>query len=1012
MKNTSLSNQFEATSRSCKIPTATYRLQFNREFTFHNAADIAEYLSLMGFSDVYASPIFQARLASTHGYDICDYNQFNSALGSDRDFDHFAATLKTQNLGLILDMVPNHMGIGEQANRWWMNVLEQGPHSQYAPFFDIRWGKARGSRDERIVLPILGDHYGKVLENSEFQIRFEQGSLFLEYYQTRLPLAPSSYRIVLKHLLTVLGASADEVTQNPLLALLNSGFDRYAVKVAAPGSHSTQPQLFSDFKESLAEHCISNPAIQEALEETLAAINGVKGTPRSFDRLDALLRKQHYRLAFWRSGLQEINYRRFFDISDLAAVRMEESEVFEASHQLIQRLLFEGRINGLRIDHPDGLWDPAQYFHRLQACFLIQSQKRFNTATAAKPEPRPAASDPLCELGATGEAGGSNWPLYVVAEKILSDGEDLPKDWPIHGTTGYETLNLINGLFVRKESEKDFNRIYAQFIGKSPDYHGQVLENKRRILETSLSSELNALASQLKEFASGTRSGCDFTLGQLQSCLTNVLATFPVYRTYVTEKSRTVSEEDRVFIERAITDAKKLGDPNTSAPLTFLEDTLLLRRLAPHSKVIRRQQILFIMRFQQLAGPAMAKGLEDTTFYRYNRLVSLNEVGGHPNHFGISLADFHAGNARRQLTWPDSLTATATHDTKRGEDHRARINVLSEIPNEWEQALDRWRAFNSPNKRIVRGTPAPDANDEYLFYQTLIGAWPATANEAENLELLKERFTEYMLKAAKEAKVHTSWIDSDREYENALREFIAGVLDRRPDNPFLADFKSFQSRVAFFGALNSLAQTLLKITVPGIPDFYQGTELWDLSLVDPDNRRPVDYGVRNRMLKEIETQHTATASKHQIFVVKLLKEWRTGQVKQYVIHTALALRNRCNTLFETGHYRELTVTGPLSDRVCAFARTNDAQAVIVVVPRLAAGLVHGKEVFPTGSDVWRDTRIVLPKEIPVTPLQNVLTSETVQPVSNSGATTLCLGDALRTFPIALFSCPENSCAPK
>ena len=784
-------------------------------------------------------------------------------------------------------------------------------------------------------------------------------------------------------------------------ALLETPFDKVAARRGDAETDSSQSHAFQDLKRSLSVLSESRSAFPKALQPSLAAFNGKAGDARSFDRLDGLIRKQHYRLVFWRAGSSEINYRRFFDITDLAAVKMEVPEVFEASHQLIQRLMFERRITGLRIDHPDGLWNPAHYFRRLQACFLIQSHRQSNPEESQSPEIRCAASDWLQERASGNEQAELNWPFYVVAEKILSEGEDLPRDWTLHGTTGYETLILINSLFVRQASEQDFDRIYSQFIGRTSDYHEQVRENKRRILETSLSSELNALARLLKKLASETRHGCDLTSAQLLSALTDLLAAFPVYRSYVTEETCALSEADKAVIGKAMADATVRNAPDVSAAFTFLSDTLLLHPLAPNSKDVRRRQIEFIMRFQQLTGPAMAKGLEDTTFYRYNRLVSLNEVGGHPNRFGISLSEFHACNSQRQATWPNSLTATATHDTKRGEDVRARINVLSEIPDEWEEALIRWRSFNSARKGSSKGNTAPDENDEYLFYQILTGVWPSDPCADDDIVAIKDRVTAYMLKASKEAKVHTSWTDTNAEYEEAVCAFVSGALDSSPENRFLADFVQFQKRIAFFGAINSLAQTLLKITVPGIPDFYQGTELWDLSLVDPDNRRPVDYQMRRRMLTEIENKASESSSERAAFVSKLLTDWRTGQVKQYLIHAALQFRRQHSQLFARGQYQGLNATGSKSENVCAFARVDESKTVVVVVPRLIASLADKSEHLPIGDRVWGDTRIEMPQEIPAAQFRNALTGETVDLDSPDGGQTILMSQALRSFPVAL-----------
>ena len=991
---------FDAISRDSRRPAATYRLQFNREFTFHDATAIIDYLSDLGVSDIYASPIFQARSSSTHGYDVCDFSQLNSNLGSAIQFENLSAALQSKHLGLILDMVPNHMGIGDSANKWWMDVLENGPASVHANFFDIDWRACGASRQKKVVLPILGNHYGKTLEDGELRIEFNQASFYVAYYETWLPLSPISYRILAQPLLEKLSETGDIENRRTLCQLLETNFE----KVNPRGKPlETQPDyvpIFSRIKKTLQLLHESDHEFQAALSRSLKLLNGIAGNPQSFNRLDALLRKQNYRLAFWRTGAKEINYRRFFDITDLAAVRMERPEVYEASHVLIWRLVSSGVITGLRIDHPDGLWNPSDYFRRLQQDFLVQRQ--CNTTGSLNPSHDvQAARAWVGERTSHESTTQPKWPLYVVAEKILSDGEQLPSEWTIDGTTGYDTLNLINGLFVSRENETEFNRLYAQFIHQTVDYAEEVRTNKRRILETSLFSELRALSIQLKELASETRHGCDLSLSQISTGLAETLATFPVYRTYVTEETRHLSPADKTAVETALAAGQLRGNSGLSTFFSFLGSVLLLKRFIPPSARLRRRQIAFIMRFQQLAGPAMAKGLEDTTFYRYNRLVSLNEVGGHPNRFGITLTEFHSKNAERQTKWPYTLIATATHDTKRGEDARARINVLSELPAEWEHALTQWQRLNAAKKAVLNGESCPSDNDEYSLYQTLLGVWPNDFESTRDLAGIRERVTAYMLKAARESKAKTSWINPDARYEEALQRFVQDVLGNRQDNAFLSDFLGLQRQVAFFAVFNSLAQTLLKITLPGVPDFYQGTELWDFSMVDPDNRRPVDYSIRRKLLAEIESKCKTNQPDRGDLLSNLLETWQTGQIKQYLINRSLHFRRDNAKLFSHGEYRPISVTGSMKDNVCAFARIHDGRLIIIVAPRLVATLTKGVQTIPIGEAIWKDTRIDLPEEFPLKGLRNVLTTETLEPENESFGRSIRASQVLYRFPLAL-----------
>jgi (1->4)-alpha-D-glucan 1-alpha-D-glucosylmutase len=716
---------------------------------------------------------------------------------------------------------------------------------------------------------------------------------------------------------------------------------------------------------------------------------GQAGKPRSFDRLHALLRRQHYRLASWEVGPEEINYRRFFDVTQLISLRMEQPLVFQACHQVVFELLQRGEITGLRIDHPDGLWDPKQYLERLQ------------TEASA------------CHNGLHAKDDrSSSRPLYVVVEKVLSSEEQLPSDWPVAGTTGYEFLHHINGLFVDSRNQAALDGIYREFTGSECDFAECVHQGKKLILEHSLVSELKALTSRLKRLAAQMRYGQDLTSRQLHEALKELIASFPVYRTYVTEETQVLPPSERGCVEKAVKDARKRNPAIAPAVFDFIQNLLLLRPDPELDDVVRAQSREFVMHFQQLTGPAAAKGAEDTAFYNYNRLISLNEVGGDAARFGISVQTFHNFNRDRARHRPHALSATATHDTKRGEDVRARINVLSEIPQSWEAAVKRWRQWNGDKKTRVDGTDAPHANDEYLLYQSLIGSWPGAEvrldEEQESAGAQKsqggararefpERMGNYMTKAIKEAKARTNWRRPNSTYEKAVTHFVERILDPAVSPEFFEDFSRFQKPVGFFGRCNSLAQVLLKITSPGVPDFYQGTELWDLSLVDPDNRRPVDYARRWCWLEEVKASSASTGKALLPFVAKLLEDGASGQVKLFLIQRALQFRQSHQELFALGEYIPIEVAGERAEHICAFARVHGAQGALTVAPRLVATLTKGKETYPLGPGVWKDTRLVLRGDVRARRFCNVLTGEQI----HTEAFVMPVSAALTSFPVAL-----------
>ena len=991
-----------------RIPRTTYRLQFNSNFTFQQAKALVPYLHDLGISDCYASPLFKARPGSTHGYDICDYSQLNPELGSEEDFSAFSLALQSHRMGVLLDMVPNHMGIGGTGNAWWYDVLEIGPSSAYASYFDIDWQPVKPDLANKVLLPILEDQYGRILESSRLRLSYEDGAFFLNYYETRWPVAPRTYSRILsfgiEQLVQRLGEQNDHVQElQSILTAVNYLPSRTELDPEKIAERIREKEII---KRRLATLCTTCANVRLMIDLTLQIFNGVPGQPRSFDMLDELIDAQPYRPAFWRVATDEINYRRFFDINELAAIRVELPEVFDATHQLVFRLLADGKISGLRIDHPDGLWDPPAYFRKLQENYLLHSVE---AGLAKGTKLNPVLHDWLSTVLPSGsEAAGSQgssgqtWPLFVVAEKILAEAECLPEDWAVHGTTGYDFLTQVNGLFVDGRNEKAFNRLYSQFAGTQSDLGNLINSTKKMIMLVSMAGEINALSYRLDRISEKNRSYRDFTLNSLTFAIREVIACLPVYRTYINGRRKPL-ERDQAYIEAAVREAKQRNPRTAHALFDFIKDTLLLRNTQDFREEDHEKLLEFVMKFQQLTGPITAKGVEDTAFYVYNRLVSLNEVGSSPKRFGISVESFHKQNFERGRRWPHSLLTSSTHDTKRSEDVRARINVLSEIPGEWGVALKRWSRLNAYHKTKNDGKAAPDRNDEYLFYQTLLGVWPAKAMSPEEAESFRDRMLAYMLKATKEAKVHTSWVNPNEGYDRAVHHFVCAVLDGKPTNLFLKDFSTLQRKTAFYGRLNGLAQVLLKLTVPGIPDIYQGTELWDYSLVDPDNRRTVDYERRQQILEELKSEVERAGQDLVALARRLLESSADGRVKLYLTYRTLNFRRDHADLFSQGNYVPLEVEGEKQDHVCAFARRLGQAEIIVAVPRLVVGLTGGSEQMPLGQNVWLNTRLALPSDRSPQRYDNLFTGESVSAEEQGGRICLALAEVFRSYPLALLT---------
>jgi (1->4)-alpha-D-glucan 1-alpha-D-glucosylmutase len=945
-----------------RIPIAVYRLQFHQGMRFENARSLVNYLHELGISDLYASPILQARRGSTHGYDVTDPSRLNPELGTEEEFEGLSRQLQAHGMGVLLDIVPNHMAASSE-NPWWMDMLEEGPGSAYAPYFDVDWHPPSRFLDNRILLPLLGSTYASALENRELPLAYEEGGFFIRYYDTKLPVAPKPSKQILEHRLEKLRqtvgpeAPAYQEFEGILLAL-----DRLPERASLLAEKAGERRLaLSAIKERLWRLYSGSPEVRRFVDQNVSTFNGKKGVPASFRLLDRLLSDQVYVISYWRNSNEGINYRRFFTITDLVGMRVEDPLTFDAMHSVILRLAERGLITGLRIDHIDGLRDPMGYLRRLQ--------------------------DRICP----GNGTPKSTPFYVVVEKILGTCEALPKEWPIFGTTGYDFLNYLNGIFVDEQQAEALNEIYVRFSGMTIPYEDLVYGKKKQVMESLLAVEINTLGRHLSLLAEQDRYARELPRGDLAWALLETIACLPVYRTYV--RSFDVDRNEAEYIETAIAGAQQRNPSLNPACFDFLQQMLLLQQGPQLFPEQREARLAFVMRWQQFTGPLMAKGFEDSLLYVYNRLLSLNEVGGFPNSPGISVCAFHEFGKRRQKHWPHTLNATTTHDTKRSEDVRARINVLSEIPTKWEKHLMRWRSWNDPRKHIVDGTPVPTSDEEIMLYQTMLGAWPLGEEEVPDF---RPRLQKYMIKATREAMVHTKWTVPNVKHEKALVDFIAAIMKPSADNEFLRDFLRFQQEIAFYGALNGLAQVLIKIAFPGVPDFYQGSELWDLRLVDPDNRGPVEFGKRSACLRDI-----CGEQRNSTILPDLLAHWPDGRIKLFIICKALGFRMANSNLYTNGEYTPLGATGGRKENVVAFARHFRNTWSIVAVPRLGTKLV-ARGQWPVGEGVWESTGLALPKNAPRT-WKNVFTGEINEAHLTRKESSLMLREVFRSFPVAVLS---------
>ncbi|MBA2520501.1 MAG: malto-oligosyltrehalose synthase [Chloroflexia bacterium] len=949
------------------IPESTYRVQLSQEFTFADAARIVPYLAKLGIGALYVSPFFKATPGSTHGYDVTDYQELNPELGGDEAYQQLVSVLHQHDIGLLIDFVPNHMGISGGRNRWWQDVLENGAASPAETYFDIDWTPLKRELREKVLLPILGDQYGEVLERGELELRLADGAFHVQYFETPLPISPPTYPIILRHKLPALIESlpADDHALLEYQSIITA-LDHLDELDPAAVEERQREQIVA--KRRLSSLVDAHGPIASALAETLREFNGRPGAPGSFDLLGELLGAQSYRLAFWRVAGEEINYRRFFAINELAAIRQEVPAVFASTHQLLLQLLAARPAVGVRIDHPDGLWDPAGYFRDLQRAYL--------TAQSG-------------ELGTSGVTP----PLYLVVEKILDHDESLPDNWAVHGTVGYDFATAVANLFVNPANRRAFDELYGSFIGERLKLADLIYEAKYLMMRTALMSEVNVLSQALNRISEDDRHTRDFTLYALRAALRETVANFPVYRTYIVGAEGTLRDQDRKVIDAAVAQAARRNPRIDRSVLGFLRDVLLTVATNDAQEPDNVDgRVEFTMKFQQLTGPVMAKGVEDTAFYQYNRLVSLNEVGGNPAQFGLSVAAFHRENQQRQRRWPHGMLTSSTHDTKRSEDVRARLHVLSEMPREWRAAINRWTKLNRQHKRRLDGRAAPGRNDEYLLYQTLLGTWPVDAGAAPGEEYVA-RIVAYMDKATREAQVHTSWLTPNQDYESATTGFVRAILDPALSGPFLADLTAFLGPIAYVGAFNGLSQQTLKLTVPGVPDIYQGTELWDFSLVDPDNRRPVDYDKRAKALAALAAPFDP---------LLLTNDPRDGRLKLLVTERLLRFRRVQPDLFAFGDYQPLETGGTRAEHLCAFSRhcLDTDQGIFVVVPKLIAGLLEGSLEPPIG-DIWDDTWISLPDWSDGDRLRSVLTGERMD-LDQATPERLLASAALGVVPVAVW----------
>jgi (1->4)-alpha-D-glucan 1-alpha-D-glucosylmutase len=926
-----------------KIPLATYRVQLHADFTFGDLAKIIPYLSDLGITDVYASPIFRATPGSTHGYDVCDQNEINPELGGREGLIEVSRLLRERGMGLIVDFVPNHMGVEGPYNQKWMDVLENGRASRFSDFFDIEWNPRQASLQDRIIVPTLHDSYGRVLEAGDFRLSYEDARFGVNYRKMHFPLCPESYGSILRRLAR-LGSPRTALAHQ--LVKMAEQFESLPKTAASTDDvASNERQRASDALRKELARLIDAKNLKEQVAGTLTTLSGSRADPDSFDSLHLILEEQNYRLAYWKTGTHEINYRRFFAVDTLVGLRMESNAVFDETHRLLEELIREGTVTGVRVDHIDGLLNPADYLAQLSALPAPDEQ-----------------------------------PLYSLVEKILTENEELKTDWMTHGTTGYEFAGSLINLLLASNTESEFTRIYEEFSSSSIRPHELAYRIKLYIMDELFPNALDAFALDLESRVKEDRRWRDWTLADLRPALSRIIACLSVYRTYRVAGQPT-SADDVSVIERAVAEAMHRNASSDSLPYQFIRDVWTGRypdeKAGPDLKAWAER---WVCRLQQYTGAIMAKSVEDTFFYRYVRLFAANEVGHHPAEFGRPVVEFHEQNRRRLQKWPASMLSTSTHDTKMSEDVRARLLALSEIPTQWDEAIHRWSQLNYGAKSLIENVLAPDANEEYLLYQILLGAWPL--EEGGPNDAFRIRIKAYMRKAMSEAKARTNWASPNEPWLAASDKFIEAILDPKASAPFLEDFAPFAAHLAVQGMKVSLVQVVLKLTCPGVPDFYQGIESWDFSLVDPDNRRPVDFAERENLLARMD----------QSPLPDVVAGWKDGRIKMHFIRTLLRHRRKRPALYQSGAYNAVQPSGPLADDFVVFERCEGEQRLLVVARRRMEqndpGHLHGTAPtatvsFPHVGEVWCD----------------LLSGREIKP---TGAT-LSLPELLDSLPVAVLA---------
>lgn len=955
-----------------RIPSATYRVQFNLNFRFADAEALVPYLHDLGISHLYASPRFKARRGSSHGYDVADPLRINSELGTEEEFDRLVRRLHQYSMGLLLDIVPNHMAASSE-NPWWMDVLENGRTSRYAGFFDIDWEpegiKVSAAEKARIVLPVLGAAYSEILLKQGIRLHFDDRGFFFQYEDSRFPVNPSSYAQVLQCCIEHLQIEpqSSPATLESLQRLQRISNDLPAKRTGAILGDE-RDRMVHELKSALWHLHQDDPLLRQVIDGTLHELNGAPGDDASFRRLDELLSAQAYRLAYWRLAATEINYRRFFDINDLISLRIEDPMVFAARHAAIMRLIQEEKISGLRIDHIDGLLDPLEYLERLKSVPISNNH---------------------------GETDASS--IYTIVEKITSGQELLPDQWPCDGTTGYDFLNALNTLFINPEGHRLIRENYCRFASVSKTFAETWYECEKNAIAQLFAADLQLLAHRLGRLATGDIYGKDVPVPELISGLKEITASLPVYRTYY--RSTALSERDRPFVEQAFSDARRRAPALSDAAFHFLR-RVFFAELSFETEDVRANWLAFILRWQQFTGAVMAKGLEDTALFVHHSLISVSEVGNNPfhDHLRFGTDAFHDFNATTLAHRPHTLVTTTTHDTKWSGDLRARVNVLSEMPYEWTKCLRRWSRLNSSRKTKLNGQLVPTPNEEVILYQAMLGIWPAGGADKHEHKCLHSRLETFLLKAVREAKTDTDWLYPNEPHESALRRFLASVFSASPEDSFWADFLRLHRHIAFLGACNSCSQTILKITSPGVPDFYQGSEMWNFSLTDPDNRHPVDFRVRQSALHELKT---ASVSLEESWLARLLREWPDGRLKLYLTTRLLNFRRAHPALFATGEYIPVSVYGHRRASVFAFLRHWNNEWLLVAVPRLLGSLSKMRG-FPVAREIWEGTTLELPTGLPCSWV-GVLANDHRPVCVPEGASALPVSELFRLLPFAVLS---------